>query len=277
MVSGGSPIDFDKRRRSYLFIDGGYFRKRRSDMFIPVFGTDSGTNYSAIARDLECSKGFYYDCPDEKLAAETPEAFDARRDAQFAEFQRIRSFPGFHVVNGTLSNRRQKEVDVALTVDMLMHAHSKNMTYAHLIAGDLDFRPLVKALVQLGVYLTLWYQKSAIATELQFAVDHARELDFNLLYQWSTDEFKTGHPIPRPINAYEAPDGGEIASGTSPWGGPVQMFYSPPKKYTIVAHDFANGLPLTLWWEDREFLERYFTSSWGPIIWNPNNGRLQAR
>jgi uncharacterized LabA/DUF88 family protein len=81
------------------------------------------------------------------MSAETDSAFDFRVKKQTDEFNAIRSLPGFHVRLGTLSGTgkrlRQKEVDVQLAVDMLTQAFAKNMNRATLIAGDLDFRPVV--------------------------------------------------------------------------------------------------------------------------------------
>ena len=82
---------------------------------------------------------------DEQRKDEDAADFAIREKAQRDEFNSIRSLAGFHVIEGTLSAKRQKEVDVALAVDMLTHAFNHNMGWAHLIAGDLDFRPLVQA------------------------------------------------------------------------------------------------------------------------------------
>ena len=38
---------------------------------------------------------------------------------------------------------------------MLSHAHRKNMHKTTLLTGDLDFKPLVDALVQDGMFVTL--------------------------------------------------------------------------------------------------------------------------
>ena len=71
--------------------------------------------------------------------------------AEESKYDQIQSVPGFHVRLGTVVGSkprrlRQKEVDVQLAVDMLIHASRKNMSSATLITGDLDFRPVVRSL-----------------------------------------------------------------------------------------------------------------------------------
>lgn len=39
--------------------------------------------------------------------------------------------------------RGSKQVDISLSVDMLMHANRKNYVVAVLVAGDEDYAPLV--------------------------------------------------------------------------------------------------------------------------------------
>jgi len=48
--------------------------------------------------------------------------------------------------------------------------------WAVLVTGDLDFRPVVERLVQLGVIVELWYDPKVTAEELIVAADHRRPL-----------------------------------------------------------------------------------------------------
>jgi uncharacterized LabA/DUF88 family protein len=49
---------------------------------------------------------------------------------------------------------------------MLRHGFDGNMEKAVLLAGDLDFRPIVEALVRRGVFVEVWYEKNSAAQEL---------------------------------------------------------------------------------------------------------------
>jgi uncharacterized LabA/DUF88 family protein len=68
-------------------------------------------------------------------------------------------------LRGAPKKRRQKEVDVLLAADMLTHGYDGNMDKAILIAGDLDFRRVVEALVRRGVFVEVWYEPKSGAAE----------------------------------------------------------------------------------------------------------------
>src|SRR5216684_2723392 len=81
-----------------------------------------------------------------------------------------------------LMMRREKEVDILLATDMLTHGFNGSMGNAVLLSGDLDFRPIVEALVRHGVFVEVWYHRSSIARELPGAADFGREIRFRQLY-----------------------------------------------------------------------------------------------
>jgi uncharacterized LabA/DUF88 family protein len=194
----GAPSSWQdpRRQNSYLFLDGGYLRRRYEESIQTVFRVPGELDYSKMRDSFACAKAFYYDCLDEPKPGEAPAAYQARRQEQEDLFNRIREIPGFHVRTGTLSNRRQKEVDVALAVDMLTHAFYKNMSRAVLVAGDLDFRPVVESLVRLGTWTEVASSPSTTAKPLQWAADQHRELTVDVYHHWSADEFIARHPKP---------------------------------------------------------------------------------
>jgi uncharacterized LabA/DUF88 family protein len=165
------------------------------------FKCDGEINFPMLKQQAVAKRVFFYDCLDDlKRPGESEPDFHARVAAQESLFDSIRELPGFHVRLGTLRGApkkpRQKEVDVLLAVDMLTHGFDGNMEKAILIAGDLDFRPIVEALVRRGVFVEVWYDKRSIAHELSWAADFGREMDFFHLHSWSTEAFKSGHPTP---------------------------------------------------------------------------------
>ena len=84
-----------------------------------------------------------------------------------------------------------------IAVDMLTHAFRRNMHQAVLLTADLDFKPLIDALVREGLHITLWYPHGKPNTELIYAADEKRPLTFKDIHSWSTDYLQTCLPLPR--------------------------------------------------------------------------------
>ncbi len=165
-----------------------------------MFGADAGIDFGAVKSHFGALKAFYYDCAEVPKKDETSEQFESRTDAQRRLFNQIRSLPGFHVRLGTLSGKagktRQKEVDVLLAVDMLTHTFYKNMARATLLAGDLDFRPIVESLVRLGAYVRVAYEPASASQDLCTAADEGVPRNIDDLWEWSDLEFRRHHKIP---------------------------------------------------------------------------------
>jgi hypothetical protein len=56
-----------------------------------------------------------------------------------------------------------------------------------LITGDLDFKPLVTALVEMGVNVQLLYPKDETNDDLKAAADSAEEVTIDIVRDWSSD------------------------------------------------------------------------------------------
>ncbi len=78
-------------------------------------------------------------------------------------------------------------VDVMIAVDMLRHTHKGNMARCTLLTSDLDFKPLVDALVQEGMHVTLWHGNKA-SRDLRRAADSLRPLNSIALAQILADD-----------------------------------------------------------------------------------------
>jgi uncharacterized LabA/DUF88 family protein len=272
---GPNPFLLERRESSYLFIDGGYLRKQYEGLVEKVFAERAAVGYDQIATASNCAKAFYYDCVDELKPTESDDVFAERKKAQETLFDGIREIPGFHVRTGTLSgNKRQKEVDVALAVDMLTHAFYKNMVRAVLIAGDLDFRPVVECLIRLGTWVEVWSVDATSAKLLHRAADQHRSLTFRDLYSWATPQFKRDHKVDDiPSNA--------LARIRKEWaikeqgtfqGRKVELLMSPaPNNWSILIQEFHpradGGTHLAIRHQDRDVVERYFEVCFGKIEW----------
>jgi uncharacterized LabA/DUF88 family protein len=133
-------------------------------------------------------KAFYYDAIPVRNDKETETDYAARIKPSLDVFDAAGAVDGMHVYEGDARQRRrgkggleQKKVDVMLTVDMLTHTFRRNMDAATLLTGDVDFKPLIDALVQNGMYVTLWYPPGETSLELQRAADTRRPLTLTTL------------------------------------------------------------------------------------------------
>jgi uncharacterized LabA/DUF88 family protein len=256
---------------TYLFIDGKYLRDKHSKALLRIFPQAPEISLLQLKGQARAMRVFFYDCLNDRRAeAESEEAFQTRLQKDEAYFAAIRALHGFHVRWGTLTGRRgrlrQKEVDVLLAVDMLTHGFSKNMSKAVLLSGDLDFRPIVEALVRAGVFVEIWYEKESAAKELFWAADFGRELVFQDFYSMSDGKFTQENPLPRASTGGE-PDvrlGSPIASGLA--NGKQIYLFRAGAVYKLYAIGWQ-GKTLVLELENPDTLKRYFSEFYAPIEW----------
>jgi uncharacterized LabA/DUF88 family protein len=184
---GGGGGYFGPKEIKYLFIDGGCI----STVLDRISATFAGgavldLNYEALTSNY--SKVFYYDALPERKSDEDETTYRARSAPQRRLFDRLGSLDRFHVYEGDVrrsSSRRgpeQKKIDVMIAVDMLTHSFRRNMHEATLLTGDLDFKPLIDALVQQGMFVTLWYPPGTTSQELIAAADRSQRLSVVSIY-----------------------------------------------------------------------------------------------
>jgi uncharacterized LabA/DUF88 family protein len=261
------------QERTYVFVDGNYLRKVADGLMQEMFGVDAELNFDAIRPGNNVRRVFYYDClNDLRLEGEPDSEFDARVSRQEAIFSSIQCLRGFHVrlgsVSGSRRKLRQKKVDVLLAVDALEHAFRGNMSHFCLIAGDLDFAPLIDCLVRIGTYVEVVYERRSAAVDLYRAADSSQEMTFSTVYCWTTKEFQSQHPIPRGYCGGGLPSGyTQIKSGAA--NGRAAGLYKSTADYLLAAERFdANNFTLFLHFPDVEFLEKYFRLVHGPLHWS---------
>src|SRR5208282_399254 len=150
-------------------------------------------------------------------------------------------------------------VDVQLAVDMLTHGFSRNMSKAVLLSGDLDFRPIVEALIRAGVFVEIWYENESAAKELFGAADFGRELTFQDFYSMSDEKFTRENPLPERASGV-APDlmlarplkSGEASNGNQVYLFKVGAIY---KLYAVI----WQGEAVVLQSKNPDTLERFFS------------------
>jgi hypothetical protein len=130
-------------------------------------------------------------------------------------FTAAASTDGVHVFEGYARSRKrrgleQKTVDVMLAVDMLSHTFRRNMLSTTLLSGDADFKPLLDALVQYGMNVTLWYPANETSTELIQAADTRVKLGWYGLRSILTEASQRTFIIPQPAHGAPSTDWGEL-------------------------------------------------------------------
>jgi NYN domain len=255
---------------TYVFIDGNYIRQAVDQAMKEVFGVP-GDLAPELIPPHNVFRAYFYDCIDElKKDSETDAEFQGRRDAQNEMISRMRARPGMHLRPGTLSrgrNRTQKEVDVLLAVDMLTHGFNRNMTHAILVTGDLDFRPVVEALVRSGVFVNVWYEKRSAAKDLPAAADFGQELNWQSLYNWNTKAFHSAYQPPAVTRADSRIMAMHVALGECE-GRRVELMKLSDRGPFVLQADRPDGV-WSLQHVDRQVLERFFSVKYGSVTWNP--------
>jgi uncharacterized LabA/DUF88 family protein len=188
----------------YLFVDAGSLRGRLENISKRFFPGQAFTiNFENLARDF--TKTFYYDALPVREKDEDERTYNERIKPQRTLLDSAAGVDGIHVYEGDARRRRkvgleQKKVDVMIAVDMLTHSFRRNMHQATLLTGDNDFKPLLDALVQEGMFVTLWYPPDETSQELINAADARTALDMRALYGLLTAECQSRFSIPTVAN-----------------------------------------------------------------------------
>jgi len=153
-----------------------------------------------------------------------------------------------------------------LATDMLTHGYDGNMEKAILLAGDLDFRPIIEALVRRGVLTEIWFEPKSAAKELPGAADFGFKIHFHQLWAWSNSDFQVRCRMPDVVTSAHMPDGRQYA--------PVREGYLNGRTVTLFQ---GNGLflirsegpagVLAASHDDVDVLVRYFDVIHGTVNW----------
>ena len=73
--------------------------------------------------------------------------------------------------------RGSKQVDISLSVEMLIGATRRHYDIAVLVTGDEDYIPLVRAVQAEGARVHLWAVSDGLSSRLRREVDHYASLD----------------------------------------------------------------------------------------------------
>lgn len=216
-------------------------------------------NYRSIGRGF--LKSFYYDCLPPKKRNQSDEDYHLSRQERLQEFDEICKIDGFHVSEGFSRHRRkiveQKAVDISIAVDMLTHTFMRNMEKATLLTSDLDFLPLVNALVNQGMYIKLWYHQGHTNNDLINAVDAHEPITALDIYSWSNLSFQNSHGLPYSWKSLEKETEGLNKEADFPTESDdeVELYKSDGDKYTMIFK--SNGVFQYFRYSDLEVLKKF--------------------
>ncbi|MGE3752789.1 MAG: NYN domain-containing protein [Planctomycetota bacterium] len=224
-----------------MFIDGAYLTKVREEVArdvlrVPEIPLEPKTLTGA-------DRVLYYDCLPGR-EKEGPEAdYLERTRAPRAWLERMALQDKVHVVEGVVAGAgrraRQKQVDVQIAVDALMHAFRRNLGSATLLTGDQDFVPLALALVALGVEVKVWCHRRSASRDLLRVADVRLDLTSHQLVSMAPHAWRESIAFPR-IWQQQGPYEGDVRQrGCGPDGQDV-FFLKTDKGFTIVHPDPLN-------------------------------------
>jgi uncharacterized LabA/DUF88 family protein len=262
-----------KPETTYLFIDGSYLRRYYTESVRQWFGFDGEIDFTLVKQQYSARKSFYYDCLDDiKREGENETDFNLRVEKQEAFFNKIREVTGSHVrlgsLTGTAKNKRQKEVDILLAVDMLNHAVRQNMNRAVLLAGDRDFKPVVESLVQMGIFVDVVGDKRHTSKDLAWSADTFTGISFSEYYQWSAESHRKKHPV-NILHINMPPADSKVIQKGLVGGKNLTLYKSDTNNnFYIFVEAFHNeNSNLTLQFHDLNQLKLYFELQYGKVDW----------
>ena len=268
MSMGGGGY-YGPKEIKYLFIDGGCLRAsldKLSEAY--AGGMPLDINYRQLTQTY--SKVFYYDALPERKVNEDDASYHARIAPQRLLFDHLSSLDRFHVYEGDVrrsSARRgpeQKKIDVMIAVDMLTHSFRRNMHEATLLTGDLDFKPLIDALVHEGMFITLWYPQGTTSKELIAAADRSERFGIGSIYAAIAE--------PRPFTlptASSSASRGEFAPIIKQWsveGGDAKLMKDGEAFVIEVPQSFSQNRVLYCGHSDLAILRAYMSDTWGVTV-----------
>jgi uncharacterized LabA/DUF88 family protein len=245
--------------RAYAFIDASYIRIDYTYTLKKLFGERPGPMQVPvirkwITRRFDIDKVYWYEAePDEPQlgpgeenneGALTRHARDkAICDAIQDEFDQVAKMPSWHVRRGTSSRRRkardrgrQKEIDVLLASDAIEHAFRDNYEAALIIAGDLDFRPMVEVLERLGKTVGILHNPRSSAIGLREAADVNWPVQFPAYHALAGSAYTERHKFPSEEYKFPLPSkfANKLDRSKATILPPKDFGYSP-NNYQIVA------------------------------------------
>lgn len=194
----------------HVYIDLGYAERLFQVVSDRVFARDLRLDVGAVARTIgnPRKKVFVYDCePEPQRQGESRDDYDRRLRRHDTRLREIELLPDTHVRCGRLVHRKrkrdreQKRVDVNIAVDMLTHAFRGVMDDVLFVAGDDDFTPLLRAMMDTPCRVTLACDARFAHHDLRASATNVFPLTVVEVGKWSASSSNTAPNRLMPCNA----------------------------------------------------------------------------
>jgi uncharacterized LabA/DUF88 family protein len=267
---------------SYMFIDGGYL-----DSLLDKFSQEffNGESIEIHYGNLKYGnkRAFYYNALPGQRKTESDYEYELRLLVQINRYKEIGKLPGFHFREGVVRRESkkniQKKVDILMAVDMLSHTIAHNMDQVVLLTGDLDFQPVLDALVQAGIYTRLIYLPENTSDELISSADESYPINIETIKGWSTESFRNKFKYPQLITATEEQyqnienhlpldEAKLIKKGILTKNQNISLFEINNIFTAVFSWDSNPDYLCYLTHNDPVILEKYILSRYGSVKWN---------
>jgi hypothetical protein len=158
-------------------------------------------------------------------------------------------------------------VDVLLAVDMLTHTFRGNCDHVSLLTGDLDFKPVVDAVVQLGAKVEIWYERTTASEELLAAADSRQEMTLRTFHGWAVQRFRRANTIPEvSTGTWTSQEAIVLRRGLLRRSGHEVRVYAT-HRYVLVVDQFDGRSDLFFAHHDPDQLLAFCDADLGGIAW----------
>ncbi len=257
----------------YLYLDAAYLRRALANRLTEVGIPSASPRWPVVAKYFRATRTYFYDCPETvRREAEDEIEYHARTRAQDAQSREIGLLDGFFVRRGshrgTPGRTRQKEVDVLLAVDMLTHAQRQTTKSVTLLAGDLDFKPVVEAVVELGVTVTVAFEPRSGSVDLALAADMRQKISLFDLWHMSDQYVQPRGRLLLPTSHHgKGYEFGQRLERAMTEVGPI--YFRKAEGPWVLDFEELSGLRSAPYWssQDQDLLRAWVEGDFGSVTW----------
>jgi len=182
---------------SYAFVDAAAlfaFIKEANKTLAPDLKAE--VDFPSLFGSLQAERVFIYDAYPSQKSGESKAALEVRWQEKEDQLKQLRSLSRVHVRTGVTSRHRkkvglvQKGVDILLAIDAYGHAMRGNIDMAIFMLNDLDFLPLLEALIQTKTQTTLHYVPWKTNEALVETADFSMPIRLRRFVDWCDQSFR---------------------------------------------------------------------------------------
>jgi len=170
-----SPPPMQVYQRVMIFVDGTNLLLRLAEDLNVSFRADKLPD-SAIRVAASLINGLYSGVRFKIIRRYWFSSFTGSDETRFKFAQRLRGY-NFEPVIFRKKGNREKGVDIALTMSMLINAFNQNYDIGLLVAGDEDYLELVTEIKRYGPRVEGAFLECGLSGELKLAFDNFRMLE----------------------------------------------------------------------------------------------------